>query len=269
LPGPVERSTVTRNPDVIAHRGFAGAFPENTVAAVVAAGLHPETHTVEIDTMPAADGTPVVVHDERLDGARGDVPLTDRTGLVRETPPEVVTGATVLDSGETVPTLSAVAEALPVGVRLNVELKRPGDGAARPGERLSEAELATRRDRWRPFLERVTAVLDPVERVLYSSFCEAAVAEAAAAGGRTAPLAGGDDAPAWLGVAREYGCSAFHPAKEAVFADPELVDRAVEVGCEVNAWTARTWHDVKRLREAGVHGVIADYPTLGLAGTRS
>jgi glycerophosphoryl diester phosphodiesterase len=34
----------------------------------------------------------------------------------------------------------------------------------------------------------------------------------------------------------------------------------------VNAWTARTWHDVKRLREAGVDGVIADYPLLTIAG---
>jgi glycerophosphoryl diester phosphodiesterase len=53
-----------------------------------------------------------------------------------------------------------------------------------------------------------------------------------------------------------------------VFEDPGLVGRAVDAGCEVNAWTARTWYDVKRLREAGVHGVIADYPTLTLAGTR-
>lgn len=256
--------------DVIAHRGFAGTFPENTTAAVTAAGLHPEVRTVEVDTMPCADGTPVVFHDARLDERDDGSPgLTDVSGVVWETDRETVVGAEVLDSGWTVPTLAAVVEAVPTGVRLNVELKNPGSFDVRPGEKLHGAELEAQRDLWSPFVARVLDVLDPLDRVICSSFCEAAVAEAAdRSTHRTAPLCGPESVEVGLEVAREHGSTALHPAKEAVFADPALVDRAVETGCEVNAWTARTWYDVKRLREAGVHGVVADYPTLTLAGRR-
>ena len=256
--------------DVIAHRGFAGAFPENTTAAVTAAGLHPEVRTVEVDTMPCADGTPVVFHDARLDARDDGSPgLTDAAGVVWETDRETVTDAEVLDSGWAVPTLAEVVEALPTGVRLNVELKNPGSFEVRPGEKLRGAELDAQRDRWGPFVERVLDVLDPLDRVLVSSSCEAAIAEVAdRSTRRTAPICGPDGVETGCAVAREHGSTALHPAKEAVFADPGLVDRAIETGCEVNAWTARTWYDVKCLREAGVHGVIADYPTLTLAGGR-
>lgn len=256
-------------PDVIAHRGFAGSFPENTATAVRAAGLHPHTHTVEVDVVPAGDGTPVVFHDTRLEGEAGrPVPVTDAEGVVWETPLTTVTGAEVLGSGHTVPTLAAVVEALPTGVRLNVELKNPGTHAIRPVERVTGETLSSQRALWRPFVKRVTETVEPLERVLFSSFCEAAIAEAAETDHRTAPLSPVGTTDAGLDIAREYGCSAFHPAQEAVFEDPGLVERAVEAGCVVNAWTARTWYDVKRLRETGVHGVIADYPTLTLAGGR-
>ncbi|MFC7228963.1 glycerophosphodiester phosphodiesterase [Salinirubellus salinus] len=254
--------------DILAHRGFAGTFPENTVPAVTAAGLHPDTHTVEVDTMPAADGTPVVFHDSRLDerddGSEG---VTDAEGVVWETPLATVTGAEVLGSGFTVPTLAAVVEALPPGVRLNVELKNPGTRDVWPASHPDD--LATRRETWRPFVERVAATCEPLERVLYSSFFEAALAAADdVTGDRTAPVVP-DGAADWgLDCVARHGCTAFHPAKEAVFTDAALVGRARDRGCTVNAWTARTWHDVKRLREAGVDGVVADYPLLTIAGDR-
>jgi len=256
--------------DVIAHRGFAGVFPENTTAAVTAAGLHPEVRTVEIDTMPCADGTPVVFHDARLDEREDGSPgLTDASGVVWETDRGTVTGAEVLDSGWTVPTLAEAVEAVPTGVRLNVELKNPGSFDVRPGEKLHGSELEAQRELWAPFVARVLEVVGPLDRVLVSSFCEAAVAETAdRSTRRTASLCGPGSVEAGFDVVREHGPTAFHPAKEAVFDEPGIVDRAVGTGCEVNAWTARTWHDVKRLREAGVHGVVADYPTLTLAGGR-
>ena len=254
--------------DILAHRGFAGTFPENTVPAVTAAGLHPEVHTVEVDTMPAADGTPVVFHDARLDerddGSEG---ITDGEGVVWETPLATVAGAEVLDSGFTVPTLAEVVDAVPPGVRLNVELKNPGTEDVWPAS--DPADLDARRETWRPFVERVVETCDPLCRVLYSSFFEAALAAAdEVTGDRTAPIVP-EGATEWgLDCVERHGCTAFHPAKEAVFADPSLVERARDAGCTVNAWTARTWHDVKRLREAGVDGVIADYPLLTIAGGR-
>ncbi len=252
--------------DILAHRGFAGTFPENTVPAVTAAGLHPDTHTVEVDTMPAADGTPVVFHDSRLherdDGSEG---ITDAEGVVWETPLSTVTNAEVLDSGSTVPTLAEVVAAVPPGVRLNVELKNPGTGDVWPASELPD--LDARRETWRPFVERVVEACVPLDRTLYSSFSEAALAAAdAVTGDRTAPLVP-EGAGDWgLAAVERHGCTAFHPSKAAVFADPALVDRAHDHGCTVNAWTAQTWYELKRLRETGVDGVIADYPLLTIAG---
>jgi hypothetical protein len=146
----------TSTPALIAHRGFAGSLPQNTVLAVERAAAHPDTGMVEVDVRPAADGTPIVFHDTRLGAGDGRAAgLTDGEGVVHETPLTAVTAAEVLGSGETVPTLAAVVDACPADVRLNVELKNPGSLDIRPGMRLDREALTTQRAVWRPFVERV------------------------------------------------------------------------------------------------------------------
>ncbi len=65
--------------EIIAHRGFSGEAPENTVAAL-RAGIEAGADAVELDLHTAGDGIPVLLHDEKLrrttDG-RGKV--TDHT----------------------------------------------------------------------------------------------------------------------------------------------------------------------------------------------
>ena len=51
---------------VIAHRGFSGIAPENTLAAVRAA-IEVGADMVEIDVTLTADGQVVVIHDETVD----------------------------------------------------------------------------------------------------------------------------------------------------------------------------------------------------------
>ncbi len=63
------------HPRVTAHRGFAGAFPENTLESVMAA-LALGARWVEIDVQLTKDGVPVVFHDSataRACGVRGDL----------------------------------------------------------------------------------------------------------------------------------------------------------------------------------------------------
>ncbi|WP_276259277.1 glycerophosphodiester phosphodiesterase [Haloglomus litoreum] len=272
------------SPTLVAHRGFAGTDPQNTVRAVRRAGAHPETGMVEVDVQPAADGTPVVIHDSRLDTADDGGPgLTDGEGVVWETPLDEVTAAEVLGSGETVPTLAAVLDACPDDVRLNVELKNPGTHNIRPGTNLDDDALATQREVWRPFVERVlddcaAAAVD----VLFSSFCEAALAVAGDLGAHPTAaltLTNVDDAVA---VAREHDCAALHPPLDVLLADDPRVDpwadpgdaggvpdtrdtvleAAADHGWAVNAWTVREWHEASRLAELGVDGLIADYPSV-------
>jgi glycerophosphoryl diester phosphodiesterase len=251
-----------------AHRGFAGYYPENTVRAVRAAtdgADHPPADAVEIDVQPTVDGDPVVIHDPELDE------LTDREGLVRETPTETVCAAEVLDSGATVPRLGDVVAAVPDGVTLNVELKPP-DGDARPDQRLDSA-LAERRAAWEPFVRRVLGAIEGRRDVLYSSFCEAPLSLVAELS--DSPTAAITVTPeTGLAVARAHGCEAVHTELHTVPGtgmagtdaepepDPDLLAAAADAGLAVRAWTVRTWYEAAQLREAGVDGLIADYPGL-------
>jgi len=51
---------------LIAHRGYAARFPENTLPAIEAA-IEAGAQFVEVDVQLAADGTPVLFHDRTLD----------------------------------------------------------------------------------------------------------------------------------------------------------------------------------------------------------
>jgi glycerophosphoryl diester phosphodiesterase len=64
-----------RRPLIVAHRGFSGRYPENTLASVRAA-LELGVDLVEIDVQETRDGELIVFHDYRLNricGVRGRV----------------------------------------------------------------------------------------------------------------------------------------------------------------------------------------------------
>lgn len=70
-----------RRPELVAHRGLAAHFPENTLAAYAAA-IEAGARWVETDVLLSHDGVPFLFHDrgiERLTGLRG--PLHERTEL--------------------------------------------------------------------------------------------------------------------------------------------------------------------------------------------
>lgn len=106
----------------IAHRGFAGTFPENTLLAVRRA-LAEGADGIEVDVRRCGSGEPVVIHDATVDR------VTDRSGAVSALSRSALTDCSVLNTGEGVPTLEAVCECLPADVRLHVELKEPGVAA--------------------------------------------------------------------------------------------------------------------------------------------
>jgi glycerophosphoryl diester phosphodiesterase len=65
-------------PAIVAHRGDAEHFPENSLPALESAWRHGITH-VEFDVQLSADGVPFLIHDaslERTTGCAGDVRLT-------------------------------------------------------------------------------------------------------------------------------------------------------------------------------------------------
>lgn len=62
----------------VAHRGFSGIAPENTMAAFKLALEQPFVHWVELDVQLSKDGVPVVIHDFTLERT------TNGTGKVKD-----------------------------------------------------------------------------------------------------------------------------------------------------------------------------------------
>ena len=129
LDGPVE---------VIAHRGFSGRAPENTLAAL-ALGVSAGADAVEFDLHATRDGIPVLLHDVTLDRT------TDHSGAIAELTHAELAGIDAGSwfspeyEGEPVPTVRSAFDLLgPAGVRIYPEVKRTG----RPEDLHRVAELA-------------------------------------------------------------------------------------------------------------------------------
>lgn len=277
----------------IAHRGYAGVAPENTLGAfrAVADGRHP-ADMIEFDVIPSAEGTPVVFHDLRLDGrghtySRG---VTDGSGIVWETPLSSIRNARVLGTAERVPTLAEVVEALPPSVGLNVELRNPGSFDVRFGELLHPDDLAAQRDLWDPYVHTVIETLEAGDHeVLLSSFFDAAIASARdIAPDRPVGVNVHDSIEDGLGIVERHECEAIHPRRNMIrgtpffeqsygsvtdpsFGDADVVATAHDLGADVNVWTVTTWRHAAAFVAAGVDGLIADYPGLlsGWDGTET
>jgi len=250
---------------IFAHRGFAGVFPENTVAAARGA-VRSGADAVELDVQPTADGDVVVFHDRRLDGPGGEPGCTDGEGIVWEQSTANVTGARVLGTDEQVPLLRAVLRAVPDHVEVNVELKNPGSDAIRPSEFLNGDHRDRARERWRRFVDSVLDITAEFENdIRYSSFCEGALAavDAAAPAARLATLVAPNCADAGESVARRYGVDAVHPPLEQCGSTgPDWATVAADIGARYTVWTVRDWRQARRAVEAGADGIIADYPGL-------
>lgn len=231
-------------PSLIAHRGFAGENPENTVTALQRAATVADW--VEIDCRPTADGACAVFHDPVLDRC------TDRSGAVAETPAETVFSAEV-DGGGSIPAFEEVLEAAPSNTGLVLDLK--GRYAEDPDDEC-----------WKWLAEPLAAAAEAPNPVLVSAFSEDALeaVERCAPALPTAYLCKRDIDRA-LDVARRRGCAAIHPATRLLLdgSDGDLergpLARAHEAGLAVHAWTVSDAEETAALAALGVDGLIADY----------
>lgn len=263
----------------VAHRGYMGMYPENTLHAFEAASRTADM--IELDVMPCSGGEIVVFHDGKLGdrdgGTRG---LTDQHGYVWENSCETVLNANVLESGETVPLLSEALETIPDDVGVNIEFKNPGSAEAQSSTNLEGDELEQGKERWRSFTEDVLDIAGEYDNdILVSSFYEAAIATVREA---NPDIPVGylfwDSIERGLEIVREYDCEAINPPYNMVkgspffndsyyiddpgFADIDLVQVAHDEGREVNVYTLDTWYQAEQLAKAGVDGVIVNYPHL-------
>lgn len=208
----------------LAHRGDWRVAAENTLPAFLAALAIPACDGLEFDVRAAADGVPVVCHDETLDRVQGRPERVD-----------AMQSGALVDLG--VPTLEDVLRAVGRRPFLDVELK--GD----PGPAVVEVLAAGRGPE--------------LHNAVVSSFDHAAL-EAIARRAPTWPrwlnTVSLDEAT--IADARALGCRGVSVEWRAL--DAAAVGRATSAGLEVAAWTVRRRSTFDRLARLGLVAVCVE-----------
>ncbi len=224
-------------PRIVAHRGYSGRAPENTLPAfeaAVAAGAD----AVEFDVEGTQDGVAVVIHDETVDrttdgrGAVADLDAADLAGL------DAGSSFGPAFAGTRIPTLAEVLGALAGRIAVNVEIKAGADPAV---------------------VTRVLAAAGLGAQALVSSFDVDLLRRVRARDG-SVPLAVAVDRvsspEAILDLARELGLLFVAPDAD-LLEDGEL--RALQAaGLPVLPWTIDDAPAMRRWLAAGVRGFFTN-----------
>jgi len=230
---------------VIAHRGFSGIAPENTLAAfkkaiVVGADM------IELDVRLSRDGVVVVIHDESLERT------TDGRGKVIDQTLDALkrwdAGSKFHSSfsGERIPTLQEVLQLAHGRVMVNIELKKGNYG------RWTILDLA----------ERALWEVDRagmVDRVMFSSFDPMAI-EWIMKKNQTVPVAYLYNRP-WS-LPRQVTEGRPFPilnCRKSVLT-PENISRARQEGIGIGVYTLNTEEELEKFIGMKVDAIITDYP---------
>lgn len=226
-------------PIAFAHRGGAGAHPENSMAAFRHAVELGYTH-LETDVHTTADSVAVAFHDDRLDR------VTDAEGRVADLPWSVVREARIAGR-EPIPRLADLLEAFPE-VHFNLDPK--SDGAVEP-------------------MVEVIRRTGSLERVCITSFSGRRTARAAQALGVGVCHGAGPTAIARL-VARSLGLPVGWPRTHVAQVPvrygpiPVVTRRFVRVahrrGIKVHVWTVDDVAEMECLLDLEVDGIMTDRP---------
>jgi glycerophosphoryl diester phosphodiesterase len=230
---------------VIAHRGFSGTAPENTLIAFRKA-LELDVDMIELDVHLSKDGEVVVIHDDTLNRT------TNGKGKVAE---YTLKELKQLDagsfsgpqfSGERIPTLKEVMQLMEGRVPLCIELKK-GDT-----DRYTILDLA---DRAFQEVEKIKML----NQVIFASFDRLAIERIRERSAR-------------IPVALIYNKSWSSP-REVTGGSPIPVlscggtvltqtnaSQARQQGMKVFVWTLNTEEDMEHFLNMGVNGIITNHP---------
>lgn len=226
---------------IYAHRGLSQHAPENTMVAFQAA-VTAGAEAIELDVQRTKDGQIVVMHDFYLGRTN------QGSGLVMDHTYDQLQGLDMgawFDpkfKGEKIPLLEEVMAQLPPHILINIELKKPaidsqGDLGRKVVDIIHQYTRPVLVSAFDHYLLKQVQDLDPDLDLglLYSSNLIDVFA-----------------------YARQNGLKlkAIHPSIEYV--SPPLVDRAHQLGLEVNVYTIRQIQEVDLLRSWGVDGIFVN-----------
>ncbi len=230
---------------VVAHRGFSGAAPENTLAAFQK-GIDIGSDMIELDVHLSRDGELVVIHDETLErttngkGMVADHTLKDLKKL------DAGSSFGAAFAGERIPTLKEVLDLAKGRVLVNIEIKNPTH------QRYSITELA----------ERTLREVEKAEmsaKVIYSSFNPVSLEWIQAKEPRAwtaflfhRPWSSLRDIPG----GREYSVLNLRN----IHLTREKVAEIKKAGKRINVYTVNSEDEIKQFVDWGVDGIITNYP---------
>ncbi len=230
---------------VIAHRGFSGAAPENTIAAFKKA-IDLGVDMIELDVHLSQDGQVVVIHDDTLNRTTNGKGKVARYTLNELKQLDAGSWFGSQFSEEKIPTLKEVLELVRGQVLLNIELKE-GD--------LGQYTMKDLADRSLQEVER-TGMLN---QVLFASFDPSAIERIR------------EKNPS-ISVALIYS-KAWSFLHEATGGRPIPVlscrgtvltqtnaSQARQQGIKVLVWTVNTEEHMEHFLNMGIDGMITDYP---------
>lgn len=227
-------------PLVIAHRGASGERPENTLSAYeLAVAQHADM--IEIDLHLSRDGVIVIHHDAHLDrlGANGEIADYAAAELAE------LNAAPNSEWTEKIPTLLDVLNGFGDRMQFNLEIKIGADDAYPGIEELAFAAVEER---------------GLVPRMLFSSFYDGVLKRlrAVSSEARLAVLVSPRVPIGIFERAEEVAAEAINP--EVSLVDAKLCRQAHEAGLAVYPYTANEIPEMERLLDAGVDGIITNYP---------
>lgn len=230
---------------VIAHRGFSGIAPENTLAAFKKA-IEVGADMIELDIRLSREGVAVVIHDESLERT------TDGKGRVIDGTLDELkrwdAGSKFHSSfsGERIPTLQEVLQLAYGRVMVNIELKKGNYG------RWTILDLA----------ERALWEVDRagmVDRVIFSSFDPVAL-EGVLKKNPAIPVAYLYNRP-WSfprGVTEGRPFPILNCRKSVL--TPENISRAHQEGIGIGVYTLNTEEEMEKFIGMKVDAIITDHP---------
>ena len=229
--------------EIIGHRGYAAAAPENTMASVEAA-LAAGARAVEFDLHVASCGTPVLFHDVNLGRTTNGVGPVRRRTLGQLQAMDAGKWFSPAFAGETVPSFAEVLAAL----RGRIDRIYPEVKGFRELEDLDRMVRLVREANMVPMTTFISMEWNILDRIRGQ--------EPALGIGFIVETA--ERFEEGLQRARSDPKAILDLKHTLALEDPSLVERAREAGVDVAVWTVNDLDEATRLAQAGVTRFTTD-----------
>lgn len=223
---------------VIAHRGFSGKYPENTLLAFEKA-IEIGVDEIEFDVKMTKDGYPVIMHDETVERT------TNGKGRVCDLTLNQIKKMRVILSGasEVVPTFEEALKIIPEKIDLNIHT------LSNPLLIEKVTKILLKEERVKNCYLAIESSMIPFARKIYPEI-------------RMCNMRGQTDPWKYIEETKKWKCERLQFFTPSYEVSEEMVKRAHSYGIFVNVFYADTEQDMKKYIRIGVDAILTNYPDI-------